>query len=216
MKKDRTKHIIIIGCILVAFVLFVIYVYLPAADKADATTKMDQSLWPSENLRDPVKEIPAFSFTDQNNKTITNDDVKGKVYVADFFYTTCQAACPMMSTQLTKVQKDFMDNKNFRILSFALDPTDSLEEIRSFAKKYQADDEVWHFLRGNTHKIYALGEEGFMQIVKDGDNNFQGHTQKLTLVDRDGMIRGFYLGTDSAEVSNLINDIHYLLNKEQL
>ncbi|MBC8047514.1 MAG: SCO family protein [Fimbriimonadaceae bacterium] len=212
----RSKHLIIIGSILTAFILFVIFVYLPYADKQSQTTKMATSLWPSENLRDPVQEIPAFNFIDQNNKTITNEYVKGKVYVADFFYTTCEAACPMMSTQLTKVQKDFIKNNDFRILSFALDPNDSLSVIKTFADKYEANDNTWHFLRGDSKKIYKLGEEGFLQIVKDGDNNFEGHTQKLTLVDKKGMIRGFYLGIDSAEVANLINDINYLLNKEQI
>ncbi|MBC8173265.1 MAG: SCO family protein [Chitinophagales bacterium] len=211
---NRNKHILIIGSILVAFTLFVIFVYLPYADKQNQTTKMADSLWPSENLKQPVRAIPAFAFTNQEGKTITLDDVKGKVYVADFFFTSCEASCPMMSTELTKVQKAFQESDDVRILSFALDPADSIPVLRSFANQYGADADMWYFLTGDVKKIYTLGEEGFMQIVKDSSNSFTGHSQKFTLVDGNNMIRGFYKGTDSAEVANLMNDINFLLNKE--
>lgn len=215
MIKNYYKHILIIGCILTAFVLFIIFVYLPAAEKADTTSKAAQSLWPSANLREPVQEAPAFSFIDQLGTIRTQEDVKGKVYVADFFYTTCEAACPMMKTELTKVQNAFIKEDDFRILSFALDPGDSIPVIKSFAEAYQADNNKWFFLSGNVKDIYDIGEHGFMQIVHDAEGNFQGHSQKFTLVDKNNMVRGFYLGTDSAEVANLMNDIAYLLDKEQ-
>jgi protein SCO1/2 len=121
----------------------------------------------------------------------------------------------MMKTQLTRVQEKFSDEDDFRILSFALDPNDTLPVIRSFANLYHADNAKWYFLSGDVNDIYNLGEKGFMQVVHTEDGNFNAHSQKFTLVDKNGMIRGFYLGTDSAEVDNLINDIAYLLKKEQ-
>ncbi|MFN0274308.1 MAG: SCO family protein [Chitinophagales bacterium] len=215
MKNSYYKHILIIGCILATFILFVIFVYLPAADKAGNTSKAAHSLWPSPNFREPVKEVPQFSFTDQAGKIRTQDDIKGKVSVADFFFTSCEAACPMMKTELTKVQKAFAKEDDFRILSFALDPEDSIPVLKSFAEAYNANNDKWFFLSGNVKDVYDLGEQGFMQIVKDKEGNFEGHSQKFTLVDKNNMIRGFYLGTDSGEVANLINDISYLLDKEQ-
>lgn len=215
MSKKFSKHLIIISCILAAFILFVIFVYLPAADRAGKSSRIDDAYWPSENFRDPLQAVPGFSFIDQQSIVRTQNDVRGKVYVADFFFTTCEAACPMMKTQLTRVQEKFSDEDDFRILSFALDPNDTLPVIRSFANLYHADNAKWYFLSGDVNDIYNLGEKGFMQVVHTEDGNFNAHSQKFTLVDKNGMIRGFYLGTDSAEVDNLINDIAYLLKKEQ-
>lgn len=211
----RNKHLIIIGSILAAFILFIIFVYLPYADKQNKTTKFADALTPSENLREPVRQVPDFSFTNYDGRSITLNDLKNKVYVADFFYTSCPAQCPMMTTQLTKVQKAFENNDAFRIVSFSLDEKDPLSELASFAKEYKADSRMWYFLKGDEKKIFDIGEHGFMQIVKDETGRFEGHSQKFTLVDKNNMIRGFYLGSDSAEVANLINDINYLLNKEE-
>ena len=103
----------------------------------------------------------------------------------------------------------------FKILSFSLNPeTDSIEVLKQFAKKYQADDNVWHFLMGSQDEIFDLGENGFFTVVKNGEGSFEGHSDKFTLVDKEGNIRGFYSGTDSLQVKALIEDINYLVFKD--
>lgn len=215
MNKQRNKAIITWGIISVAFILFVIFVYLPYADKQSETTKFADALIASPKLREPVKEIPPFQFTNQMGRIITEKDVQGKVYVADFFFTSCEAACPMMSTQLTRVQNAIDDTASFRILSYSLDPeNDSVPVLKSFARKFKANSNVWFLLTGDKEEIYMLGEQGYLQTVLNDQKSFMNHSQKFILVDQNRMIRGFYNGLDSAEVDLLIQDIRFLLYKK--
>jgi protein SCO1/2 len=122
----------------------------------------------------------------------------------------------MLTTQLTTVQAAVDPVEKFRILSYSLDPeNDSVPVLKSFAEKFRAHDSVWHFLTGPKDSIYKLGMEGFMQTVLNDTGSFINHTQKLILVDKNSMIRGFYNGMDSVEIQLLIRDIHFLLHKEE-
>jgi len=215
MLKKRT-NLIIIGITTVAFILFVIFVYLPYAEKQGNKNKISDAVQASQLLREPLKKIPVFSFTNQLGNTISSADVEGKVYVADFIYTSCEASCPMLTTQLTTVQNAVGKDEAFRILSYSLDPeNDSVPVLKSFANKFHADDKRWYFLTGPKEQIYTLGTDGYMQSVLDDTSAIINHTQKLILVDKNSMIRGFYNGMDSVEIQLLIRDIHFLLNKEE-
>ncbi len=210
----KQKNLIILGLVGIAFILFVIFIYLPYANSQSEKSKITESIQHSHKLQDPMKKIPAFSFVNQNGNTITNNSVEGKVYVADFFYTSCEAACPMMTTELTKVQNSINKSAPFRIVSYSLDPeNDSVPVLRSFAKKFNAIDSIWYFLTGPKEEIYALGKDGYLQTVLDDSASFVNHTQKLILVDKDGMIRGFYNALDSVDIQLLIRDINYLIYK---
>ncbi len=214
---SRNKIILTWGIIGVAFTLFFIYVYLPYADRRDTSTKFTDGLTASELLHDPIKQVPAFSFINQAGRTITEQDVDGKVFVADFFYTSCEAACPMMSSQLTRVQAAIGNDTSFKILSYSLDPeNDSIPVLQDFALKFKADKNTWYLLTGNKKEIYDLGEHGYMQTVLNNTQSIVNHTQKFILVDKDRMIRGFYNGLDSAEVDLLIQDIRFLLYKSSV
>jgi protein SCO1 len=213
--KSKYKNILAAGIIGVAFILFVIFIYLPYAAKQDKVNIVTETLHHSTLLKDPVKQIPAFSFINQNGKIISNKDVNGKVYVADFFYTSCEAVCPMMNSQLTGIQKAINKSAPFRILSFSLDPeNDSVPVLKSFAQKFEAIDSIWFLMTGPKEQIYALGKDGFMQSVLNDSASFINHSQKFILVDKAGWIRGFYNGLDSLEIQALIEDINYLAYKK--
>ncbi len=214
MYKKRT-NIIIAVVVTIAFILFWKFVYLPYADLQSGKSKITDSVQASQLLREPVAKIPPFSFTDQLGNTFSDKDVEGKVYVADFIYTSCPASCPMLTTQLATVQAAIDKDEAFRILSFSLDPeNDSVPVLKSFANKFRANDKVWHFLTGPKDSIYQLGEVGFMQTVLGDTGSIINHSQKLVLVDQHAMIRGFYNGMDSIEIQLLIRDIDFLLYKD--
>lgn len=214
MYRKKT-NIIIAGVVLAAFIVFFIFVYLPYSGQQNQKNKFDEAVQASQLLREPLGEIPHFSFTDQSGNTFSSSDVDGKVYVADFIYTSCEASCPMMTSQLTKVQDAVSSDEPFRIVSFSLDPeNDSVPVLKSFADKFKANDETWHFLTGDKDSIYQLGTDGFMQSVLADTGSMINHTQKLILVDQRSMIRGFYNSMDSIELQLLIRDIHYLLHKD--
>lgn len=214
MLKKRT-NILIIGITAIAFILFVIYVYLPYADKQDAKNKFTDAVQASHLLREPLGKIPAFNFTDQKGENFSDKDLEGKVFVADFIYTSCESSCPMLSSNLTVVQNAIPKSEPFRIVSYSLDPErDSVPRLRAFADKYQAVDSIWYFLTGPRDEIYTLGSDGFMQSVINNQDSVINHSQKLILVDKNSMIRGFYNGMDSVELQLLIRDVNFLLYKD--
>ncbi|EAY29048.1 SCO family protein [Microscilla marina] len=161
--------------------------------------------------------ITPFKFTNQNNKEVSNKDVKGKIYVADFFFTRCGSICPKMTSQLTRVQNAFKDNKEINILSFSIDPEhDSVEVLKNYADQYKAISGQWHFLTGNKHEIYNLGVKGFKIPVGDEGQEVTPdyfHSSRLILVDHKGRIRGYYNGVSRDEVDKLILEIKVLLQE---
>jgi protein SCO1 len=214
MKKRN--NLIIAGITGVAFILFVIFVYLPFSDKQKNLNKVKQSYQHSSFLKDSINHVPEFTCVDQNGKTFTRKDVAGKVFVAEFFYTDCEAYCPVTSRHLSYVQQSLNTAIDFKILSFSLNPdADSVATLKRYADMYKAKDNMWHFLRGEQEDIFALGEQGFFTIVKGGDGSFEGHSDKFALVDKTGNIRGFYKGTDSIQMHALLQDINYLVFKNE-
>lgn len=161
--------------------------------------------------------ITPFKLTNQNNKPISEKDVKGKIYVADFFFTRCGSICPKMSSQLTRVQDAFKDNKGVNILSFSIDPEhDSVEVLKNYANQYKAIDGQWYFLTGNKEDIYQLGVKGFKVTVGDLGKKITAdylHSSRLILVDREGRIRGYYDGVSRDDVDKLILEIKVLLQE---
>lgn len=159
--------------------------------------------------------VPPFQFTSSDGEMITDEKTEGKIYVADFFFTTCPGICPLMSTQLKRVQEAFIDDTDFLILSHTVDPeNDSLPVLKAYAKKYKAIKGRWYFLRGTNDQIYDMAQKGyFISALEDknetGTDRFV-HSDKLILVDKDKHIRGFYNGTDEKEVDRLIVEIKIL------
>lgn len=164
--------------------------------------------------------IGNFSFTDQEGKTITQNNVKGKVFVAEYFFTTCGTICPKMTAQMERVHKTYKENSKVAILSFTVDPdTDTVEQLNNYAKKHHADSKSWHFLTGEKEDLYALARKSFF-VLKPAETENQGdvgsdfiHTNNFVLVDKKMRIRGYYDGTSVKEVDQLIHDIQLLLEE---
>lgn len=154
--------------------------------------------------------IPPFSFMAQTGKTVTEKDFRGKITVADFFFTNCQGICPKMSTQLTRVQKTFKDYPDVRLLSHTVDPErDDVATLKHYADMYGADSTKWFLVTGNKKKIYEQARYGYFVTATEGDGGPEDfiHTEKFILIDPQGVIRGYYDGTDSLAVDKLMGDI---------
>ncbi len=206
-----------VGLVGVAFVAFFIGVYQPKAKQAMETTRIDESLRPSARFYEqPLRFAPAFRYLSHTGDSIGLDDMRGKVFVVDFFFTECPAACPMMSTQMSRVQRAFAQEPQFGIISFSLDPAkDSLPALRAYAERFGAVEGSWYFLTGPRSSIYPMGEEGFLANLVINEDGSIDHSEKFILVDHRGGIRGYYQGTEAAEVDKLINDARYLLTHHE-
>jgi protein SCO1/2 len=160
--------------------------------------------------------VGQFAFTNQYGETISNSTVKDKIYVADFFFATCQSICPVMSKNLTQVQKEFEKNDSILILSHSVNPMhDTVAVLSAYAESYGAKKNKWHFLTGNKKQIYDLAKTSYLVNALEDDGSEEGflHSELFLLVDPNGRIRGMYDGTDNAAVNKLISDIR-LLKKE--
>ena len=157
--------------------------------------------------------ISDFSFTNQNGKTITQKDYEGKIYVADFFFTTCKSICPKMTTNLVDVQKAFIDNPKVKLLSFSVMPdVDSVSVLKEYAKINGVVDSKWNLVTGDKKAIYTMARKSYL-AVKQGKPDEQYdmvHTENFVLVDSKKRVRGFYDGTNKAEIKRLIEDINWL------
>ena len=164
--------------------------------------------------------IGNFSFQNQENKTITQKDIEGKVFVAEYFFTTCQSICPIMNDQMQRVQQAYKRNSKVKILSFTVDPeVDTVDQMKRYSQKQKAISGKWHFLTGKKEELYSLARKSFF-VLKPAEAQNQGdagsdfiHTNNFVLVDQQKRIRGYYDGTSEKEVSQLIKDISRLLEE---
>ncbi len=177
----------------------------PPGEEARATTVLPK-LW----------VLPEFSLTERSGKTLTLNDLKGKVWVADFFYTSCPGPCPMLSSRFSDVQKALGDTKGVRLVSISTDPEkDTTEILNEYAKRFGAGED-WYFVTGDKAEIYKLGNKGFKLSVTEDPTASEPitHSTRLALVDQNGVVRGFYDGTDAQKVPQLVRDIHALLQEK--
>jgi len=160
--------------------------------------------------------IPSFEFVDQDSATITEASVKGKIYVADFFFGTCPTICPIMKQQMLRVYGEFKDNPSFAILSHTIDPDhDTVAYLKDFSERLGVmNNNTWHFLTGDKDAIYEIGSSSGYLVPVGEDEDAPGgyiHSGAFILVDQERRIRGLYDGTDPKQVTELINDIPKLL-----
>lgn len=158
-----------------------------ARERANANTPLEYIV-----VNGNKKKIPPFSFVNQAGDTITNKDFEGKVYIAEFFFTTCPTICPIMNRNLVEVQNRFMDNEDFAIASFSIDPKhDTPQVLAEYAKVNDIKHPNWHLLTGEKDSIYNLANSGF-NIYAGEDSNAQGgfaHSGYFALIDREGYVR---------------------------
>jgi protein SCO1 len=189
----------------------------------------------SKNEKEPIRRLPYFGrknsvtrndtsyhsvkpffFIDQDGNKVTEETVKGKIYVADFFFTTCQSICPVMSTQLERVYKQFGKRNDFLIVSHTVDPeTDSVPQLKQYARLHGVNDSHWLFVTGEKKHLYEMARKSYLLNAEEGDGGEEDfiHTQNFALVDKERHIRGFYDGTDSLDINRLLIDIGVLLDE---
>jgi protein SCO1/2 len=162
--------------------------------------------------------IADFSFTNQNGKIITQKDYEGKIYVADFFFTTCKSICPKMTTNLVDVQKAFLHNPKVKLLSFTVMPDiDSVSILKEYAKINGVNDSKWNLVTGDKKAIYTMARKSFLAVKQGKPDELYDmvHTENFVLVDSKKRVRGFYDGTNKVEIQRLIEDINWLLEDEK-
>lgn len=157
-------------------------------------------------------KIVDFSLTNQNGKTITQEDYKNKIYVADFFFTTCGTICPIMTDHMRDIQKEILNDDEVMLLSHSVTPKiDTVAQLKRYARRKGVNDAKWNLVTGNKKHIYDLARKSYM-AVKDGnyDDYSMIHTENFMLIDKKRQIRGFYDGTDPEAISQLLKDIKKL------
>jgi protein SCO1 len=167
-----------------------------------------------------ISYVKPFSFTDQEGKPITQSDVNGKVYVAEYFFSTCKGICPKMNRNMKLVYDKFRNEKDFRILSHTVDPeTDSVGRLKFYADSLGANPSTWLFLTGRKDSLYKIARNSY--LLDDPKNNNEKledqfiHTQFFALVDRNGQVRKIYDGLKKDELNDMMDDIQKLLNDRQ-
>ncbi len=157
--------------------------------------------------------IADFSLTNQNGKIITQEDYKDKIYVADFFFTTCQTICPIMTKNMHAVQKHFITDDEVMLLSHSVTPDiDTVAQLKRYAKEKGVDARKWNLVTGNKKDIYELARKSYMAVKDNGDGGpfDMIHTENFMLIDKKRQIRGYYDGTNLEDIERLITDIKSL------
>jgi protein SCO1 len=178
------------------------------------------------SIQDKTKDhtIGDFSFLNQLGDTITKESVTGKIFVTDFFFTSCGGICPKMTTQLQRVQREFSDDPNFLILSHTVNPSrDTVATMFKYAERFEANAEKWWFLTGEKKELYLMARKSYLIVPDEADPNFEHggesdflHTENFALIDPEGRIRGFYNGTDPNEIDELFRDVYDLKREYKL
>jgi len=160
--------------------------------------------------------VPAFQLINQNGQPFGSAQLAGKIWIADFIYTTCPGPCPMISSRMSELQKP-LEKTDVHLVSFSVDPEkDTPEVLRSYAERLQAEPGRWDFLTGPKSVIYKLSHDGFKLAVSDG-SDAQGipvHSTRMVLVDRHGQIRGYYDAAEADAITKLVADTTHLLREQ--
>lgn len=169
-------------------------------------------------------KIADFAFTNQNGKTITQEDYKGKIYVADFFFTTCPSICPVMTTNMVWLQDKIKDNPKVMLLSHSVTPDiDTPTVLKAYARERGVIDNKWNLVTGNKKDIYYIARKSYLAVKTTDSKELYDmvHTENFILVDTKGRIRGFYNGTNldkevkgEKNVKQLLDDINWLSTHE--
>lgn len=158
-------------------------------------------------------QIAPFKLTNQNGEIITQKEYEDKIYIADFFFTTCLTICPKMTQNMANIQAQILDDPQVKLLSFSVTPKiDSVAQLKRYAIEKGVLDRKWNLLTGDKKEIYALARKSFLAVKEDGDGGAFDmiHTENFILVDPEKRIRGFYDGTDPIAMDELMEDIAIL------
>jgi len=187
--------------------------HLPYYNTADFTP-----LWTEEGMgTDTLHRIADFSFTDQDGKVVNNESFKAKVYIANFFFTSCPSICPKMMRNMKRLTDSFKKDENIKFISHSVTPEiDSVKRLQTYAERMHIDERQWHLVTGNKSQIYELARRSYFAEENIGFNKDSTeflHTEHFLLIDKDGHLRGVYNGTLDLDIERLKQDIHTLLKE---
>lgn len=180
-------------------------VYSPAMVNAELVPEEIQHIRKYHTISD-------FSLTNQNGETITQEDYKDKIYIADFFFTTCPTICPIMTKNMADLQKELKGDE-VMLLSHSVTPEiDSVAQLKKYALEKGIDDSKWNLVTGDKKQIYELARKSYLAVKTDGDGGpfDMIHTENFILVDKERRIRGFYDGTKKEDMEQLLQDLEIL------
>jgi len=212
MKKKISITLVITVIVLLTYMLFPLEERLPVYNPVNINAELVD-----ESLRGITKghTVANFNLINQNGKTVTQQDYKGKIYVVDFFFSSCTTICPVMTNNMAKVQNEFLNNDNIKLLSLSVTPIiDSIPRLKDYATRHGVLDSKWNITTGDKKHIYELARKSYFAVTDEGDGGLQDfiHTSNFVLVDEEKRIRGIYDGLDDEEISRLIKDIKILNN----
>ncbi|MDW8851583.1 SCO family protein [Flavobacterium sp. MMLR14_040] len=183
---------------------------LPIYNPADVNPELVDS---TVQYKSKYHTIADFSFVNQNGDTITQKNYEGKIYVADFFFTTCGSICPKMTTNLEEVQKAVLNNPKVMLLSHTVFPeVDSIPVLKEYAIKHHVVDSKWNLVTGDKKDIYTMARKSYLAVKLGRPDQLYDmvHTENFVLVDQKRRVRGFYDGTNKEEIKRLLEDIDFL------
>jgi len=217
LKLFRKRDFITVGFILIfsAAAVYMFYVILkpvevlPVYQPAEVNEKLvDSSIIHVAKYH----KISDFKLTNQNGKEITQANYKDKIYVADFFFTTCQDICPVMTKNMYQLQQELKNDNQILLLSHTVIPeVDTVEQLKKYAIENNVDDSKWNLVTGDKKQIYDLARKSYLAVEDSNYNEYDMiHTENFMLIDKEKQIRGFYDGTNSEEINRLFKDIEIL------
>jgi protein SCO1/2 len=201
--------LLILSIIIIAIIYNILDVKkpLPIYQPASVNTELVDSTIQHQKK---YHQIADFSLTNQNGEIITQDHYKGKIYVADFFFTTCQTICPIMTKNMHEVQKKFIADNEVMMLSHTVTPDiDTVAQLKRYANEKGVDARKWNLVTGDKKQIYNLARKSYMAVKDNGDGGpfDMIHTENFMLIDKKRQIRGYYDGTSLEDIDRLIGDI---------
>ena len=217
MKLFRKRDILPVSILLVFSIISVSIFYtilkpkpnLPIYQPAQVNSKLVDS-----SIAHKIKyhTISDFSLINQNGDTITQDFYNNKIYVAAFFFTTCQSICPVMTKNMKEIQDQLINDQEVLLLSHTVTPEiDSVEQLKKYALYNKIVDEKWNLVTGDKKQIYTLARKSYLAVEDDPLGNYDMiHTENFMLIDKKKQIRGFYDGTQKSEITRLLGDIEIL------
>ncbi len=215
------KKALILGAVLLVPVLAFLFLKMFGVNRyslrtyfpATVDSTLVQGQWQFDTL---YHKVPPFSFTSQTGASFSQKELQGKVFVANFFYTSCQGICKQVSTQLARVHDAFRLQPDVRLVSFTVNPEqDQVPQLKEYSDSFRADPSRWIFLTGPKPQIQALAAQGFKLpvVAAAGDSAELELHKQLMLVDKQKRIRGIYDGTSAKEIDRLITEINVLLSE---
>lgn len=215
---SKYKFFALVLFLLSVVIVFIIYSILkpkeilPVFQPADVNTEMVDSTL--QHIK-KYHTIADFSLTNQNGETVTQKNYDGKIYIADFFFTTCQTICPVMTEHMVEIQKKFLNDPQVLLLSHTVMPEiDTTEVLKKYALEKGVNDSKWNLVTGDKKQIYDLARKSYLAAKDIPYTEFELiHTENFVLIDAQKRIRGFYDGTDPKAIEKLMEDIEILKNE---